>query len=58
MRQNSKRDCLADTKVGVSYDAFLAELKAQEAVAEGDKRLAHDMLWHASNKDKGHNGCC
>ena len=43
---------------GVSYDAFLAELKAQEAVAEGDKRLAHDMLWHASNKDKGHNGCC
>ena len=43
---------------GVSYDAFLAELKAQEAVAEGDKRLAHDMLWHARNKDKGHNGCC
>ena len=44
--------------MGVSYDAFLAELKAQEAVAEGDKRLAHDMLWHASNKDKGQNGCC
>ena len=55
---------------GVSYDAFFAELKA---VAEGDKRLAHGMLWQASNKDKGHkdkghkdkghkdkghNGCC
>ena len=43
---------------GVSYDALVAELKAHEAVAEGDKRLAHDMLRHASNKDKGHNGCC
>ncbi len=27
-------------------------------MAEGDKRLAHDMLRHASNKDKGHSGCC
>ncbi len=43
---------------GVSYDALVAELKAHEAVAEGDKRPAHDMRWHASNKDKGRNGCC
>jgi hypothetical protein len=43
---------------GVTYDPFLAELKAQEAMAKGDKRLAHDILWDASNNDKGQNGWC
>lgn len=43
---------------GVTYDPMLAELKAQEALAKGDKRLAHDILWDSSNNDKGQNGWC
>jgi hypothetical protein len=46
------------TTWGVTFDPFVAELKAQEAVAKGDRRLAHDIFWDASNNGPGQNGWC
>lgn len=43
---------------GITYDPMMAELKSQEALAKGDKRLAHDILWDASCNGKGQNGWC
>ncbi len=47
------------TTWGVTFDPFCAEMAAQEALCKGDKRLAHDILWDASNNNpKGQNGWC
>jgi hypothetical protein len=46
------------TTWGITFDPFCAEMKAQEALFKGDKRLAHDILWDASNNSQGQNGWC
>jgi hypothetical protein len=46
------------TTWGITFDPFKAEMAAQEAVCKGDKRLAHDILWDASNNSQGQNGWC
>jgi hypothetical protein len=41
---------------GATYYPKEADREAQKAFAMNDRRLAHDILWDASNNGWGHNG--
>lgn len=43
---------------GAHYDPLTAEHEARIALAKKDRRLAHDILWDASENGPGKNGWC
>jgi hypothetical protein len=43
---------------GAHYDPLTAEHEARIALAKSDRRLAHDILWDASENGPGKNGWC
>ena len=47
---------LTITTWAATYDPVEADMAAQKAFSRNDKRCAHDILWDASDNERGKNG--